>query len=49
MVKAGIPINSGDYKNQSPLEYALDTKQVSHQTFKRLLELSIDNGLDLTK
>ena len=49
MLKAGFPINTADYKNESPLEYALDKKQVSNQTFQRLLELSLNNGFDLMK
>ena len=49
MLKAGLPIQSVDYKNQNPLEYALDTIQVDHQTFYKLLELFLDAGLDITK
>ena len=49
MLKAGLPIQSVDYKNQNPLEYALDTNQVDHQTFYRLLELFLDAGLDIMK
>ena len=49
MLQAGIPIQSVDYKNQTPLEYALDTNQVSHQTFYRILELFLDAELDIMK
>ena len=49
MLKAGLPIDSVDYKNQNALEYALDTNQVNHQTFYKLLELFLDYGLDIIK
>ena len=49
MLKAGLPIQSVDYKNQNPLEYALDTNQVNYKTFYRLLELFLDAGLDILK